>query len=144
MESDNTTKTSLSAGEIIRALLLMDEGVTAITSRVFPLISDKALLPYICYRRTQMEPTPVKGRPHKDKILMELECCASSYVTSVQLAEAVRGCLDGTEATHGDLVMNSCILADASEDYEDEAFIQTLIFEVRITGMKATQQHTQN
>ena len=42
-------KTSLSAGSIIRAILLEDADVKAMTGNVFPVATDKATLPYILY-----------------------------------------------------------------------------------------------
>ena len=59
-------KTSLSAGEIIRDVLIKDEEVKTRVNKVFPVVEDKATLPYITYRRVRLEPCagPSKdGRP---------------------------------------------------------------------------------
>lgn len=57
-------KTSLSAGKIIRAVLLEDAEVAARTNKFFPVVADSAELPYILYRRISLSPTPQKsGKP---------------------------------------------------------------------------------
>ena len=54
-------KTSLSAGEIIRSILISDSEVSARVKKIFPVVEDSAELPYIVYRRAQLEQTPVKS-----------------------------------------------------------------------------------
>lgn len=51
-------KTSLSAGAIIRAILLDDADVAARVNKVFPVVTDSAELPYILYRRNKLEANP--------------------------------------------------------------------------------------
>lgn len=127
-------KTSLSAGAIIRAVLLEDPDVASRTNKIFPVATDCAELPYIVYRRASLQPTPQKsGSPGADEIHMELTCYTERYSDGVELAEAVRAALDQVEtAEHDGMVMRSCYLADSAEDYQDDAFIQQLVFSARM------------
>lgn len=125
-------KTSLSAGEIIRGILINDAEVAARTNKVFPVVEDSAELPYIVYRRTQLEQDPVKGRRGADTVGIEVLCYTAHYTEGVELAEAVRGALDGVQGETDGLVMRSCYLADSEEGWQDDAYVQQLVFNVKI------------
>lgn len=126
-------KTSLSAGAIIRAVLLEDAEVAARTNKVFPVVADSAELPYIVYRRMALSPNPQKSaQPGADEIQMEVLCCTARYTESVELAEAVRAALDYVSAEHKGMRLRSCYLADSEESYQDDAFVQQLVFNVKM------------
>jgi hypothetical protein len=125
-------KTSLSAGEIIRAMLAGDPEVAARTTKIFPVVTDEAKLPYIVYRRTQLEQAPTKTRIGADTIGIEVICYSKDYTPGVELAEAVRAALDGKQGEHAGLVMRSCYLSDAEEGWQDDAYMQQLVFTVKM------------
>lgn len=126
-------KTSLSAGLIIRAILLEDPEVKARTNKVFPVVVDKAELPYILYRRTSLAQNPQKsGQPGADEVQIEILCFTERYGEGVELAEAVRGALDQVSAEHDGMRMRSCYLTESEETWQDDAFVQQLIFSVKI------------
>lgn len=125
--------TSLSAGGIIRDMLMADPEVAKRTNKVFPIATDKAVLPYILYRRAALAHDPTKaGMPGADTVQMEVVCYAAKYIEGVELAEAVRAALDYKAGAKGSLRMRSCTLADSEEGYEDDAFVQSLTFNVKI------------
>lgn len=125
-------KSSLSAGEIIRAILMSDGEVTARAKKVFPVVEDNAELPYIVYRRTQLEQDPTKRGRGADTVGIEILCYTEQYTEGVELAEAVRDALDGKQHESGGLVMRSCYLADSEEAWQDDAYVQQLVFNVKI------------
>lgn len=125
-------KSSLSAGEIIRAVLVEDLEVAARTTKVFPVVADEAKLPYIVYRRTQMEQGTTKGRRGADTVDIEVLCYTGQYTSGVELAEAVRDALDGKQAEIDGLIMRSCSLVNSEEAWQDDAYVQQLVFNVKI------------
>lgn len=125
-------RTSLSAGEIIRSILMSDSEVSARVKKIFPVVEDSAELPYIVYRRTQLEQEPVKGRRGADTVGIEILCYTQHYTEGVELAEAVRKALDGAQGEVDGLVMRSCYLADSEEAWQDDAYVQQLMFNVKI------------
>lgn len=126
-------KTSLSAGMMIRALLTGDAGVMGIARKVFPVITDSAELPYVVYRRLSLEQSSTKaGMPGADTVRMEVLCYAGSYQCSVELAEAVRAALDYKKGVAGGLQMRSCTLEGGSESFEGDAYLQELVFNIKI------------
>nr|DAN69896.1 MAG TPA: hypothetical protein [Caudoviricetes sp.]DAT23207.1 MAG TPA: hypothetical protein [Caudoviricetes sp.] len=124
-------QTSLSVGILIRKMLTDSERVRAITDRVYPLIVDQATLPYVVYRRAALETQATKTPSSADTALVEVVCYASTYADSVALAEAVRAALDHQQAQEGDLRVRSCILTDAEELYDSDAYGNLLTFAVR-------------
>lgn len=126
------SKSSLSAGEIIRAMLIADSEVMAHTSKVFPVVEDKAELPYIVYRRTQLEQTPTKAGHGADTVGIEILCYTAGYTEGVELAEAVRSALDNRQGETDGLAMRSCYLTDSEEAWQDDAYVQQLVFNVKI------------
>lgn len=126
------SRTSLSAGEIIRSILMSDSEVSARVKKIFPVVEDSAELPYIVYRRTQLEQEPVKGRRGADTVGIEILCYTQHYTEGVELAEAVRDALDGKQGEVDGLVMRSCYLADSEEAWQDDAYVQQLVFNVKI------------
>ena len=125
-------RTSLSAGEIIRAMLIEDSEVAGRVTKIFPVVEDKAELPYIVYRRTQLEQVPTKAGRGADTVGIEILCYTKGYTEGVELAEAVRGALDGAQGESDGLVMRSCYLSDSEEAWQDDAYVQQLVFNVKI------------
>lgn len=103
------------------------------TNKVFPIVIDKATLPYILYRRAALEHNPSKaGQPGADTVRIEVVCYTAKYVDGVELAEAVRETLDYAQGEKDGLRVRSCILVDSEEGYEDDAFVQHLDFNVKL------------
>ena len=129
-------KTSLSAGEAVFELLTTNEDVMARVTKVFPVMTTEATLPYIAYRRAGLAQTPTKAKPQgADTVKLELNCYAATYAESVELAEAARNALEGWKWTADDgsgLTARSITLADASETWEDDAYVQMMTFEMSI------------
>ncbi len=125
--------TSLSAGRIICNMLLNDPNVSKHTEKIFPVATDKAILPYILYRRAALDHNPTKaGMPGADTVQIEVVCYTAQYIEGVELAEAVRAALDYKKGEKEGLVMRSCTLVDSDEGYEDDAFVQSLVFNIKI------------
>lgn len=128
-------RTSLSVGGVIYDVLNRDPDVKGRVTKVFPVVTDNAELPYVAYRRSSLEQNPVKaGFPGADIVRVEVNCYTADYASGVELAEAVRAALDHKAymSEDGDVVMRSCNLAGAEEFYEGDAFVQGLTFDIRI------------
>lgn len=124
--------TSISAGLIVGAILSEDPTIAAMSTQVFPVVTEEAELPYISYRVLKMENTPVKGMQSSDTLLMEVNCFSETYAGSVGLAECVRNALDGRQSSYDSLTMRSCFFEDREETWQDDAYVQRLIFRIKI------------
>jgi hypothetical protein len=126
------SKSSLSAGEIICAILVNDAEVMARAKKVYPVVEDTAELPYLVYRRTSLKQDLVKGRRGADTVSIEVLCYTEHYTEGAELAEAVRDALDGRQYDGDDLAMRSCYLEDSEEAWQDDAYVQQLVFTIKI------------
>lgn len=122
--------TSLSVGKIIRSLLVADPTIKAKVTKVFPVVTDKANLPYIAYRRAGIEPRPFKGG-NADTVTVEVLVFAADYESGVELAEDVRRVLDCQQGEIDGLTIRSCTLTDGEEAYQDDAYVQRLVFTIK-------------
>lgn len=125
-------KTSISAGVVIRQMLLDCPAVAARTNKVFPVVTDEAKLPYILYRRASMEQIPVKSAAGADTVRIEVLCFTEKYAEGVELAEAVRSALDQQQAETDGLMIRSCTYIDGEESWQDDAYVQELDFSVKL------------
>ena len=128
-------RSSLSAGIVIRDVLLDNEKVKEITCNIIPVFSptENLILPYVTYKRLRLDGRTAKTDPRRaESVEMEVACYASGYSESVDLAEAVRVALDHKTMSSDGLNLRSCTLVDSSETYEGDAFVQVLVFDVRV------------
>ena len=127
------THTVLSASKIIGAVLADSEAVSQRVTKIFPVIAaQEATMPYVCYRRVKTLPNPVKGCHSADTAEVCVHCYTAEYGEGVELAEAVRDALDGRQYLTDGLKMRSCTLTGGQESVVDDAFVQELIFTVKI------------
>lgn len=127
-------KTSLSAGDIIYRILKDDSDIDGMVTAIYPVVEPvEAVCPYIAYRRTDLDANPQKaGQPGADTVQIAVNCYALDYEDSVDLAEMVREALDYRTYLLGDLRMRSCYLSSSSENIQGDAFVQELIFTIKI------------
>jgi len=126
--------TILSAGLILRKILMQSPDVTAITREIYPVVKNEARLPCVFYARESLTEGAVKGVTGPRAGHYVFACAAASYAESVALAEAVCAALNGATISDEEtgLTMRGCHLIDADESGEPDAFVQALTFLVRV------------
>lgn len=127
-------KTSLSVGEAVFGLLTSDPYVMGMATKVFPVMTTEAKLPYVAYRRAAISHLPTKAAlPGSETVKVEVNCYAATYAESVELAELVRDALEGCAWKDDDSqkwLARRITLSDASEVWEDDAYVQQLTFDI--------------
>lgn len=123
-------KTILSAGTAVYEVL--SERLANKVTKVFPVVTDEAVLPYVCYHREALETAVAKHAQSADTATIVVDCYAATYNGSVALAEAVREALDNVSVTtSAGLTVRSSYLVDAAESWTDDAYLQSLSFKIR-------------
>lgn len=123
-------KTVLSAGTAVYEVL--SERLADKVTKVFPVVTDEAVLPYVCYHREALETAVAKHAQSADTATIVVDCYAATYNGSVALAEAVREALDNVSiTTSAGLTVRSSFLVDAAESWTDDAYVQSLSFKLR-------------
>ncbi|MEG1345884.1 MAG: hypothetical protein RSC78_04060 [Acidaminococcaceae bacterium] len=82
----------------------------------------------------QQELAATTGRvigPRSIEVLGDVDVLDVQLAT-VELAETVRDALDGAQGEIPGLVMRSCYLVDSEEAWQDDAYVQQLVFNVKI------------
>ena len=128
----DASKTILSAAYVLYKWLKEDEAVMSKCNGVFPLAwPDEVKKPYISFHRVGFEATYTKGAV-SDTAEVEFDILTDDYDSGLELAEAVRACLDNQRGEEGGLRLSMSKLTEALEDRYEEAYIQTLVFTVKI------------
>ena len=111
-------------------------------TKIYPVVAEaNAQLPYVCYRRANFDRQLAKGPGQgADTVAVEMLCYAKTYAESIDLAEAVRACLDHQSAVYDDgeghkLAARSIDLEGSEEGWEDDAYAQSLVFTVRVNNV---------
>jgi hypothetical protein len=106
------------------AHLTGDAGVSALVAgRVYPLLLPQSpTLPALVYQRISTNPLGAThdGANHMTRVRMQIRCHGATLLAAKQVADAVRGALDGFAGTMGDVTVQSCLRADESDDDEPD------------------------
>ena len=121
---------SLKVGKEIYSILSKNKSLTDIVgNKIYPIIVEKDTnYPFIVYKRSNVIPDYTKDYHFKDDVIVDIICVSNHYVESVEIATLVRESLE--DKKYGDIV--SIKLEGADEDFIDDAYIQTLTFNLTI------------
>ena len=121
---------SLKVGKEIYSHLKENKSLTDIVgNKIYPIIVEKDTnYPFIVYKRSNVIPDYTKDYHFKDDVIVDIICVSNHYVESVEIATLVRESLE--DKKYGDIV--SIRLESADEDFVDDAYIQTLSFNLTI------------
>lgn len=121
---------SLEVGKEIYSILSKNKSLTdKVGNKIYPIIVEKDTnYPFIVYKRSNVIPDYTKDYHFKDDVIVDIICVSNHYVESVEIATLVRESLE--DKKYGDIV--SIRLEGADEDFIDDAYIQTLTFNLTI------------
>ena len=107
--------------------------------RIFPIIADKGVEGnFAVYRRTALNESNTKDLYNYEEVAyMDIIVVSSTYDCSVELAQAIKIRL---EAVNGDfetakeeaITIGSIEMTNASEDWQNDTYIQRLTFKINI------------
>lgn len=122
---------SLKVGKEIYSLLNGSSLLTNIVgSKIYPIVVEKeTTYPFIVYKRSNIIPSYTKDFHFKDEVIIDVICVSNDYSESVDIASIVRDILEDKRFTG----IESIKLESADEDFMDDAYIQTLSFNLTIT-----------
>lgn len=122
---------SLEVGKEIYSLLNGDSRLTTLVdNKIYPIIVEKETnYPFIVYKRSNIIPEYTKDFHLKDNVIIDIICVSNDYANGIEIAEIVRDILEDKRTND----IQSIRLESADEDYIDDAFVQTLSFNLTIT-----------
>ena len=117
---------SLKVGKVIFSLLNGNSDLTAfVNNKIYPIIVEKeTTFPFIVYKRNNIIPDYTKDFHFKDNVIIDIICVSTNYAESIEIAGIIRNILE--DKRYDDI--QSIKLESADEDYTDDAYVQTLSF----------------
>lgn len=120
---------SLNIGKAIYTIL---QTSIDIDKKIYPLIADEGTtFPFIIYKRTGLTPESTKDNTNEN-VSVEINIASSNYSESIDLAIKVRKALEHKKGTYSDIAIEDIVIDDATEDYIEDTFIQTLTFKIKL------------
>ena len=129
-------ETSINIGKVVKEILYRDETLnTLVKGQVFPLIAEEnTTFPFIVYRRNSIRKASTKDYVNDEIASVDVVVASDKYSKSVEIAERVRFVLERGEYDGENFSVDDITLANASEQYMQNTYIQTLTFEIEINN----------
>ena len=102
----------------------------------YPIIADQgANFPFSVYRRLGYQVKNTKDiYNYEETIIIEVNIAATTYAESIALAQRVKDQLEHTRGEFENLKINDISMTDAGEDWVNDAYIQTMRFNIDLDG----------
>lgn len=119
-------------GNEIRTILLKDEGIVKqVKTNIFPLIAPESTEgDFIVYMRNKYSKSAVKMGVYQDECEVAVVAISDNYDSAVALASKIDNALSGLHTLENGVILQMN-LADSTEVYEDNKYIETLVFNIK-------------
>lgn len=119
-------------GNDIRAILLNDEEIVKqVGSNIFPLIAPETTEgDFIIYIRNKYNKSAVKMGVYQDECEVAVVGISDNYDSAIALASKIDNALSGQHTLEGGVRLQ-IILSDSTETFEDDKYIETLVFTIK-------------
>lgn len=119
---------SIQIGKAIYSILSADAELSALVGdRIFPLIAiSETEYPFIVFRRDSILPSYSKDGINSDVTTVSILCVSSDYAQSALVADLTLSALSGKRGTFEGEIIDSIRLIEASEDFQEDAFVQSI------------------
>lgn len=119
-------------GNDIRDILLADEAVfNQVGNHIYPIVaSENTIGDFIVYSRQEYSKSSVKQGVYEDNCIVAVVAISENYDRAIALAEKIDLALTGTHIVQEDVSID-INLQDSSETYEDNKYIETLLFRIK-------------
>jgi len=124
------TETGISTNKHIYDLLKGNQDLVKLVGKnIFPLVAEESVtFPFIIFSKTSIEVIYNKCGITGDNIIFSIAIAAKNYIDTVNIAEIVRRILE----LHTDSFFSRVTLKEVTEEFNEDAYIQTLTFEAKI------------
>lgn len=128
---------SIFLGKVIyKTLSEVEELKPILQGRVYPIVAEKsAIFPYVVYYRTSIQNiSQNKDGYNEDLYTFEVVILSTKYEESLQIANLVRNSLEKKKLRQDNLQIESIKLTDGEEGFNENTYIQKLVFQATITN----------
>lgn len=119
-------------GNDIRDILISNEDITAqVGDNIFPLIAPPTTEgDFIIYMRNKYSKSAVKQGVYMDECEVAVICISDNYDNAIALANKIDNTLSGQHILENGVKLQ-ITLADSTETFEDDKYIETLVFNIK-------------
>ena len=119
-------------GNDIRAILLKDEDIVSqVGTNVFPIIApEKTQGDFILYVRNKYNKSVVKMGVYEDECEVAVVGISENYDSAIALASKIDNALSGRHTLENGVKIQ-ITLADSTETFDDDKYIETLVFTIK-------------
>lgn len=119
-------------GNDIRTILLGDEEiVNQVNSNIFPLIApENTVGDFVIYMRNKYNKTAVKMGVYQDECEVAVIGISDNYDSAIALASKIDNALSGLHTLENGVRLQ-ITLADSTETFDDDKYIETLVFNIK-------------
>lgn len=119
-------------GNDIRALLLKDEEIVKqVGNNVYPLVAPETTFgDFIVYMRNKYAKSAVKMGVYSDECEVAVVGISDNYDSAIALASKIDNSLSGLHTLENGVKIQMT-LVDSTETFEDDKYIETLIFNIK-------------
>lgn len=119
-------------GNDIRDILLADEAVyNQVGNHIYPIVAaENTVGDFIVYSRQEYSKSSVKQGVYQDDCKVAVAVISDNYDNAIALADKIDTALTGTH-TINEGVDIDITLFDSSETFEDNKYIETLLFSIK-------------
>jgi len=138
---------AIKIGKAIYAILSVDTDVNSIVgSKIFPLVAENGTtFPFLCYTREGLQPsTGTKDGYVGDLVTFRVDVVAESYNQLIDLADAVRQCLEKRYHASSGLILKETYLSGINEAYDSDTYITQMRFICEVVDDPTTQENSSN
>lgn len=127
---------TLNIGSFIYDKINADKQLTeklGISNNIFPIVAeDGTNYPFITYRRTGLTSNSSKDGYYEDIVRVEIKAICATYIQSVQVINRIRELFECQHFEYENMTIEDTSIENASENYEYNAFTQTinLVFKI--------------
>ena len=118
-------------GNDARAIMLADEDIVAqVGQNIYPLVAaEKTVGDFIVYSRSKYGKSDVKMGVYEDECTLAVIAVSDNYDSAIALASKIDNALTGSHQFEGYKL--TIRLEDSSEVFEDNRYIETLLFNIK-------------
>lgn len=123
-------ETALSANKYIYKILTEDETLSGLTKgQIYPVVAEENVTyPFVIFTKSDAFANYTKDILAYDSATIQVAVAAVNYFQTVEIAERVRALLEGRR----DSYFANVQFVSVSEDYVEDAYVQTLEFNCQI------------
>ena len=128
---------SILVGKHIRNILVGDETLSQYlqSGQITALVANEnTTFPFIVYRRNSIRKSSTKDYANDEIASVDVVIASDKYSQSVEIAERVRFVLERGEYEGENFSVDNITLSNASEQYMQNTYIQTLTFDIEINN----------